>query len=60
LKKAEASGISARKIIVVPCIVKSSLYFCGLTTALSGCISCTRMTSASRPPSRKKKNANAP
>ncbi len=46
-----------RKIIVVPCIVKNSLYASGLRTPMSGPASCTRMTSATIPETKKKANA---
>src|SRR3954470_22324481 len=50
------TGTTNRKIIVVPCIVKSWLYVCGCRNVLSDCDSCTRMSSASTPPRRKKAN----
>ena len=54
------SGMIARKIMVVPCIVNSWLYVSGLRNVLSGFASWIRISSASSPPSRKKKNAVAP
>ena len=49
-------GTTNRKIIVVPCSVKSALYVDGVRNVLSGAPSCTRMSSASTPPSRKNTN----
>src|SRR4051795_3758344 len=47
-------GTTNRKIIVVPCIVKSSLYVCGVSSVLSAWLSCRRIISASVPPRMKK------
>ena len=60
LKKAADNGINARKIIVVPCIVNSSLNVSALTKSLSGFMSCQRISIASRPPISKNTNAVAP
>ena len=60
LKKAALSGMIARKIMVVPCMVNSSLKVCALTRLLSGRASCARMISASMPPIRKKMKAVTP
>ena len=49
-------GTTNRKIIVVPCSVKSALYVDGVRNVLSGAPSWTRMSSASTPPIRKKTN----
>ena len=46
-----------RKIIVVPCMVKNSLYVSGLNTPAFGCASWTRITSASAPARKKKMKA---
>jgi hypothetical protein len=54
------SGMIARKIMLVPCIVNSWLYVSGSRKLLSARASWTRMSSASSPPSRKKKNAVLP
>ena len=53
-------GMIARKTIVVPCIVNSSLNRCAPTRVLSGAASCSRMIRASMPPTRKKMNALVP
>ena len=50
LKKAAPMGIIARKIIVVPCIVKSWLNTSGLTMSSSDEDNCTRIINASMPP----------
>ena len=47
-------GTTTRKIIVVPCIVKSWLYWSRVTKCSFGVASCARMNSASSPPSTKK------
>src|ERR1051325_679242 len=52
--------MTPRKIMVVPCIVKSELNVSALTSVLSGFISWRRMISASMPPIRKKMNAVLP
>ena len=43
--------------MMLPCIVKSSLYVLSFTTWFCGLYSCTRITSASAPPMRKNTNA---
>src|SRR5437763_1132170 len=48
------NGTTNRKIIVVPCIVNSSLYVFGSRRVLSAWLSCRRISSASVPPRRKK------
>ena len=48
------TGTTNRKTIVVPCIVISSLYVCGVSSVLFAWLSCRRMSSASVPPSMKK------
>src|SRR5215468_6318463 len=50
-------GIATKKIIVVPCIVNSSLKTSGGTTLAWAFISCSRMTVASRPPMTRKPRA---
>ena len=60
MKNDAENGITARKIIVVPCIVNSSLNVCALTSVLSGRASCRRMMIASMPPIRKKMKAELP
>src|SRR3954462_4572003 len=50
------TGTTNRKTIVVPCIVISSLYVCGVSSVFCAWLSCSRMSSASVPPSRKKPN----
>src|SRR3954468_2749949 len=47
-------GTTNRKIIVVPCIVNSWLYVCGVSSVLSAWLSCRRIISASTPPRMKK------
>src|SRR3954452_10619198 len=49
-------GTTNRKIIVVPCIVNSWLYVCGVSSVLSAWLSCRRIISASTPPRMKKAN----
>src|SRR4051794_2474085 len=51
------TGTAKRNIIVVPCVVKSWLYRSGSRTAFLGPASCTRMSSARIPPSRKNTKA---
>ena len=53
-------GITTRKTIVVPCIVKTWLYRSALSSLPSGAASCMRISSASMPPMRKKNSAVAP
>src|SRR3954465_3583919 len=48
------TGTTNRKTIVVPCIVSSSLYVCGVSSVLFAWLSWSRMSSASVPPSMKK------
>jgi hypothetical protein len=60
LKKATLIGMTKRKIIVVPCIVKSWLKASGDTNVPFGVASWMRIISASRPPIRKKMNAVVP
>ena len=60
LKNIADSGMIARKIIVVPCIVNSWLYVSGDRKVFSAVPSWMRSSSASTPPIRKKKNAVAP
>src|SRR3954447_3143589 len=50
------TGTTNRKIIVVPCIVNSSLYVCGVSRSLLGTASCRRISRASTPPRMKKPN----
>src|ERR1700716_1354338 len=50
------TGTTNRKIIVVPCIVNSWLYVCGVSRSLFGTESCRRIRSASTPPIMKKAN----
>src|SRR5215813_12109478 len=50
-------GIATKKIIVVPCIVNSSLKISGGTTFAWAFISCSRMTVASSPPTTRKTRA---
>ena len=54
------AGMTARKIIVVPCIVKSALKVWAPSTWPLGWASWSRSSSASRPPSRKKAKAATP
>ena len=54
------SGITPRKIMVVPCMVNSWLNRSADTRVLFGRISCRRMISASRPPNKKNRNAVTP
>ena len=57
LKNTALSGMIARKIMVVPCIVNSWLYVSGARKVLFGDPSWIRSSRASIPPIRKKKNA---
>jgi hypothetical protein len=50
LKNAADSGITTRKIIVVPCMVNNWLNVSADTTCSFGPFSCHRMIDASRPP----------
>ena len=60
LKNAADSGIMARKIIVVPCIVNNSLNAWAPMKSLSGLMSCQRISIASSPPINRKANAVTP
>ena len=60
LKNMADSGMIARKIMVVPCIVNSSLYRSGDRKVFSGLPSWIRISSASMPPIRKKMKAVVP
>ena len=60
LKNMALSGMIARKIMVVPCIVNSWLYVSGDRNVLFGVPSWIRSSSASMPPIRKKTKAVAP
>jgi hypothetical protein len=60
LKNAAESGMTARKIIVVPCIVNIVLYCCAVSTLPFGNMSWARINSASKPPTRKKMRAKNP
>jgi hypothetical protein len=57
LKNAAESGMTARNTIVVPCIVNSWLYVSAETNPMLGRMSCVRMSTASSPPTMKKKSA---
>ena len=60
MKKAAPSGMMARKIMVVPCIVKSWLKISGETRSCPGRASWARITSASRPPDMNRMKAVTP
>ena len=60
LKNMDDSGMIARKIMVVPCMVNSWLYLSGDRKVFSGVPSWIRSSSASIPPRRKKKKAVLP
>ena len=60
MNSADDIGITNRKIIVMPCIVKIWLYWSAFTRVPSGWASCARISSASRPPMMKKKKATTP
>ncbi len=60
LKKAAPKGMIARKIMVVACMVNSALNICAVTSELFGVHSCSRITSASRPPMTKNVPAETP
>src|SRR5438876_6174320 len=60
VNRPSSSGITTRKIMVVPCIVKSSLYVPAARKVLSGRASWTRRSSASTPPTRKNTSAVRP
>src|SRR3954470_8963917 len=57
---AEPSGMTTRKIMVVPCMVKTWLYRSALRSLPLGVASWRRMRRASMPPNRKKNSAAAP
>ena len=57
---ATSNGMIAKKIIVVPCIVKSWLKISGEMMSCSGLASCTRISSASSPPVRNRIKAVTP
>lgn len=54
---ASTTGTANRNIITVPCIVKIWLYACADNQPLSGCASCTRISSASTPASSRNSSA---
>ncbi len=60
MKNAADIGITNRKIIVTPCIVKIWLYWSAFNKVPSGCASWARINSASSPPIRKNSRAVAP
>ena len=60
MNSADDIGITKRKIIVRPCIVKIWLYSSAFSRVLSGWASCALISSASRPPMMKKKKATTP
>ena len=60
LKKDALNGITTRKTIVVPCIVKSWLKVSGSISVLSAVASCVRIRSASMPPTRNHRKAVIP
>jgi hypothetical protein len=60
LKNAADIGMTNRKIIVTPCIVKIWLYWSALSNVLSGLASWLRINRASMPPIRKNANALKP
>ena len=53
-------GMTTRKTIVTPCMVKTWLYRSAEMISWSGAASCVRMISASMPPMTKKNSAAAP
>src|SRR5258708_7291609 len=55
LAKPAQMGTSTRKIMVVPCRLNISLYSVGLSTCMLAAINWLRMSSASTPPTTKKK-----
>ena len=57
LPKPAMIGTTTRKIIVVPCIVSTSLYEFFVRSASCGAASCARMSTARMPPSTKKNSA---
>ena len=60
LKNMALSGMIARKIMVVPCMVNSWLYVSGRRNVLFGDPSWIRSSMASMPPIRKKMKAVVP
>ena len=56
MKNAADIGMTNRKIIVRPCIVKIWLYCSAFSTVLLGFASCDRISSASTPPMMKNRN----
>ena len=50
------NGVANSSSMIVPCMVNSSLYCWSVTKLLFGSKSWLRMSSAIRPPTRKKKN----
>jgi hypothetical protein len=60
LKNAADIGITNRKTIVTPCIVKIWLYWSAFSNVPSGPASWARISSASIPPIRKNTRAVAP
>src|SRR6266540_2201964 len=60
LKKAADSGMTTRKIIVTPCMVKNSLYVEADRIVPFGCANWSRMNRASIPPMRKNAKAVMP
>ena len=60
LKNAAPSGMTARKIIVVPCMVNIVLYCWAVSRVLFGTISWRRISRASQPPTSRKTSANRP
>ena len=57
MAKPASTGVLNRKIIVVPCIVNSSLYVPAPRIDASGVVSCTRMIRAWIPAMKKNTNA---
>ena len=60
MKKAADIGITNRKIIVIPCIVKIWLYCSALRSVPSGWANWVRINRASNPPTMKNTNADTP
>ena len=59
-RSATDSGMTMRKIIVVPCMVNIVLYCAAVRTVPLGRASCRRISSASTPPTTKNPSAVAP
>ncbi len=57
LAKPARIGTTTRKIIVVPCIVITSLYESFVRKSFPAWVSCVRRSSAITPPARKKTSA---